>query len=216
MCAESDSYLTITQESQAETKVKGSRFIGRAFKCDSRDAAEETLADMRKKEFDATHHCYAYIIRPPDTKESIDNSPDRQTFRYSDDGEPSGSAGKPIFDQISGRELVDTLVVVTRYYGGTKLGVGGLVRAYSDSASQVLEQAGVTKHYHYVSYQIEIEFSYYQQLLNLINALAGHVDDSEFSANVSLNARIRVSKAEEFQHKFTELTHGKGVISKQN
>ncbi len=216
MSVESDSFLTITQDSQAETKVKGSRFIGRVFKCESREAAEEKLAELRKKEFDATHHCYAYIIRPADSNESIDNSPDRQTFRYSDDGEPSGSAGKPILDQITGRELVDTLVVVTRYYGGTKLGVGGLVRAYSDSASQVLEQAGVTKNYHYVSYRIEIEFSYYQQLLNLISALAGHVDDSDFSANVSLSVRIRVSKAEEFQHKFTELTHGKGVISKHN
>ncbi len=210
----SDSYLTIERDSEIETKVKGSRFIARAILSVSREAAEETLAFWRKKEFDATHHCFSYIIQGEFSPEALDSSPDRNIFRYSDDGEPSGSAGKPIYDQLLGRHLVDTLLVVTRYYGGTKLGVGGLVRAYSEAASLALDQAGQLRKYHYSSFRLETDFSQYQQVLNLLNELAGEIDNSEFSDRVRLSIRLRYSSASEFKAKFIELTHGKGILEK--
>ncbi len=211
-----DNYLTVARDSDAEIKVKGSRFIARAIARSSRESAEETLAVFRKKEFDATHHCYAYVIQPEFSIDAVGSAQDRNIFRYSDDGEPSGSAGKPIYDQLLGRKLVDTLVIVTRYYGGTNLGVGGLVRAYSESASMALDNAGLVENYHYHAFDLETEFSQYQQVLNLLNDFSAIIDDSKFSEKVCLSVRLRVSRADEFGAKFTELTHGQGVFMKRN
>ncbi len=107
--------------------VKGSKFIGALLPVSTEDEARETLDRIRRKYHDATHNCYAWRIHP-------------DLEKASDDGEPSGSAGRPILQTIQGSGLTNVLVVVTRYFGGTKLGVGGLVRAYTDSARQVLEQ----------------------------------------------------------------------------
>lgn len=208
-----DSYLTIARESEIETKVKGSRFIGRAFCTDTREQAEHTLADIRKAEYDATHHCFAYIIQPETSEEVASNPQDRNIFRYSDDGEPSGSAGKPIYDQILGRNLVNALVVVTRYFGGTKLGVGGLVRAYSESASLALDSAGAQRKYQYRQFLLRTDFSHYQPVIQLVHKLAGLVDDSQFSDAVEMTVSIRLSHVDTFAREFTELTHGKGALT---
>jgi len=214
MSDEADSYLTIERDAEVETKVKGSRFIGRAFAVVSRENAEEILAGLRKKEYDATHHCFGYIIRAENSDGTLENTQDRNIFRYSDDCEPNGSAGKPIYDQILGRELVDTLVVVTRYFGGTKLGVGGLVRAYSESAALTLDESGVSRRYHYQTIRLQTDFSHYQLLLNLLNSLDGLVEDSQFSDTVSLTVKIRISRVDKFVATFTELTHGKGMLER--
>lgn len=123
-----DKYYTIAQPVFSEIKVKGSNFIAGAYPVPNSETALYTLKTIRTKYFDATHNCFAYRI-----------GFDGTDFRASDDGEPSGTAGKPILFMISKYELSDVLVVVTRYFGGTKLGVGGLVRAYSDSAESVLQ-----------------------------------------------------------------------------
>ena len=109
---ESDSYLTVKTAGQVEIKIKGSKFIGQALPCLSEEEAEATLAGIRKKYYDATHHCYAYKI----------GMGRNQKFRYSDAGEPSGTAGKPIYDQLEGKGLTNLIVIVIRYFGGTKLG----------------------------------------------------------------------------------------------
>src|SRR5690625_6678228 len=108
-----------------ELKIKDSRFIAESFGVEDVDHALSLIETIRRREHSATHHCWAYRI-------------DADTFRFNDDGEPSGTAGAPILRQIEGRELINTLVVVTRYYGGTKLGTGGLIRAYGDAAAEVL------------------------------------------------------------------------------
>lgn len=123
-----DKYYTIECPVFAEIKIKGSAFIAGAYPADTSEVALEILKSVRSKYFDASHNCFAYRI-------GFDGS----EFRSSDDGEPSGTAGKPILFMISKYELSDILVIVTRYFGGTKLGVGGLVRAYSDSAEAVLQ-----------------------------------------------------------------------------
>ncbi|MCP4685670.1 MAG: YigZ family protein, partial [bacterium] len=124
-----DSYLTIKRESKIDTKVKGSRFIGETFKVANVAEALEKLDEVRKREYNATHHCYAYIT----------GLGREQVFKYSDDGEPSGTAGRPIYDIIAGADVTSILCVVTRYFGGTKLGTGGLVRAYGETAREALK-----------------------------------------------------------------------------
>lgn len=139
--------ITISGEHSYKFKEKGSLFLGQAFYIKSLEDAENKLSECKKEYYDATHNCYAYKL--PD-----------QTFKYSDDGEPNGTAGIRIFNAIEHFQLVDILVVITRYYGGTKLGVGPLGRAYYHSAFSVLDE---TKKNEKVNYsKIEIEFDYDQ------------------------------------------------------
>lgn len=127
---ESDSYKTITGRGEGLYKEKGSKFIAIAFHVESEDEVKQKLAEVRKEFFDARHHCYAYVI-----------GADKSLFRANDDGEPSGSAGKPILNQIYSYELTNVLVVVVRYFGGVKLGVSGLVTAYKVASREALENA---------------------------------------------------------------------------
>ncbi|MES3628973.1 MAG: IMPACT family protein [Longimonas sp.] len=125
-----DSYRTLRKAVHTELKRKGSRFIAEAYPVEDAAAADAQIESVRAREHQATHHCTAYRVGPTG-----------DTFRYDDDGEPSGTAGPPILQQIDARDLTNTLVVVTRYYGGTKLGTGGLIRAYGDAASGALDAA---------------------------------------------------------------------------
>ena len=125
-----DSYKEVSARELAEIKIKGSRFIGEVVPASSIEDAEAALGQIRKREYNATHHCWAYRLG---VKGDL--------FRYSDDGEPSGTAGQPILRHIDGLGITNILVVVTRYYGGTKLGTGGLIRAYGEAARLVLEKS---------------------------------------------------------------------------
>ena len=127
-------YKSVKQCSEAEYTVNRSRFIGRCFPVDSEEAALCLLGDIRKKHWDATHNCFAYRIG------------ENAAARFSDDGEPGGTAGKPIMDVLTGRGLTNVLCVVTRYFGGILLGAGGLVRAYSKSAADAVAKAGVVSY----------------------------------------------------------------------
>ena len=118
-----DEYVTLKGESGGELKVQGSRFISTAYSAGSAEEVEKIVAARRKKYHDASHHCYAYRL-----------GPGGETFRINDDGEPSGTGGRPILAAIDREGLTDTLVMVTRYFGGIKLGTGGLARAYGQAA----------------------------------------------------------------------------------
>lgn len=127
---ESDSYKTITDRGDGLYKEKGSKFIAIAFHVVSEEDVKQKLSEVRKEYFDARHHCYAYVL-----------GVNKSQFRANDDGEPSGSAGKPILNQIYSFELTNVLVVVVRYFGGVKLGVSGLVTAYKVAAREALTNA---------------------------------------------------------------------------
>lgn len=129
-----DTYRTLASPGRAELKRSGSRFLAQAHPVDTEAAAASHIDAVRTERYQATHHCTAYRLQPSG-----------DTFRYNDDGEPTGTAGPPILQQIDGRDLTNTLVVVTRYYGGTKLGTGGLVRAYGDAAAAALDAATTTE-----------------------------------------------------------------------
>jgi uncharacterized YigZ family protein len=197
-----DEYYTIAREASIETKVKGSRFIGESFLATSLDQALEKLESVRRREHAATHHCYAYLV-------GLDGE---TVFKYSDDGEPNGTAGKPIYDVVCGAGITNVLVVVTRYFGGTKLGTGGLVRAYSDAARLALEGSGKKRHFITASFRVELEFPLYDRWLKIINRLDAKALNSDFSDIVRMDIDIRRSRASELQSAFVELTAGKGKI----
>ena len=127
-----DTYKTITAKSESVFRDKASRFIAVAMPVASESEAKAKLEELRKQYYDATHHCYAYRI-----------GYDKSIFRSNDDGEPSGTAGKPIYNQILSKDLTNILIVVIRYFGGTKLGVPGLINAYKTSAKDALEKAEI-------------------------------------------------------------------------
>ena len=129
-----NAYITVARSSREETVINKSRFIGYAAPCISESEALAFLQSVREEHKTATHHCYAYIIG--------ENS---GIMRYSDDGEPGGTAGLPMMDVIRARNIVNCCVVVVRYFGGTLLGTGGLVRAYSQSAQSALNAAGIIR-----------------------------------------------------------------------
>ena len=129
--ADPDRYLSVEDGPETELKVKGSRFLGRVFRVATADETHGRLQSLRKRHHSATHHCWASRLGLPESP----------TERFDDDGEPSGTAGRPILNQLLGVGVHDALVVVTRYYGGTKLGTGGLARAYADAAAMALDAA---------------------------------------------------------------------------
>jgi len=129
---QTDRYKTIKKESQGYYKEKNSRFIARIFHVETEEKAKEYLLQMKKEYHDARHHCWAYRIHP-----------EKELFRSSDDGEPSGTAGKPILNQILSAGLFNVLVVVIRYFGGTKLGVSGLIRAYKTATRDAIDRATI-------------------------------------------------------------------------
>lgn len=130
----SDTYKTIENEAQGLFRDRGSRFIAIAIPVTSQEEIKARLGELRKEYHDARHHCYAWVL-----------SPDRQAWRVNDDGEPSGTAGRPILGQINSRELTNILVVVIRYFGGTLLGVSGLINAYRTAAADALDNATVAE-----------------------------------------------------------------------
>ena len=142
-----DSYLTIESDAEAIFKEKSSKFLCYAYHVESEEEITAHLEVLRKRYYDATHHCYAWRLGPFGEK-----------FRANDDGEPSSTAGKPILGQLLSREITNCLIVVVRYFGGTKLGVPGLISAYKESAAAVLDEAKVVERT--VDTLVKVDFSY--------------------------------------------------------
>ncbi len=198
-----DQYFVIAEESSAEIKVKSSRFIGESCLIASVDEALARLDQIRKREHAATHHCYAYRVGlGQDT-----------AFKYSDDGEPNGTAGKPIFDCLAGAGLTNVLIVVTRYFGGTKLGTGGLAHAYGDVARLVLDKSGRKEQFMLAHFKLDLDFSYFDKWQKILAKLGAMTTASNFADSVSMEIAVRRAKARELQDQFIELTSGKGIIA---
>jgi len=195
----SDSYYTISGESEIEIKIKASKFIGRAIPCSDETEAEKILNGIRKKYYDATHHCFAFRV----------GLGSKCKFRYSDAGEPSGTAGRPIFDRIDGKDLTNVIVVVTRYFGGTKLGTGGLTHAYSDSAAQAIEKAGVIEEFITRDISMTVRFPDYNNVERVFNKYNVTVKQHDFAEVVRLTIEIRTSLADQLKNELTELTSGR-------
>ncbi|NCA77790.1 MAG: YigZ family protein [Alphaproteobacteria bacterium] len=152
-----DWYLTISGKSEGTYRDKASKFIANALPVFSEEEAKSALDRIRKNYYDANHHCYAYRI-------GYENF----IYRIQDDGEPSGSAGKPIYGQILSKELYDVLVVVTRYFGGTKLGIPGLIHAYRTAAKEALEKAVIVESVMMKEYSVQFEYPLMNEVMRII------------------------------------------------
>lgn len=189
-------YKSVKQGSEAEYTVNRSRFIGRCFPVESEEAALCLLGDIRKKHWDATHNCFAYRIG------------DNAAARFSDDGEPGGTAGKPIMDVLTGRGLTNVLCVVTRYFGGILLGAGGLVRAYSKSAAEAVAKAGVVSYLPGTVLDIPMDYSRYGALEGFIRANA-EVRNVAFAQNVVVTVAVEDTNLLKFMKEVTERSDGR-------
>ncbi len=191
MSAYKDTYRTISKASpEGVYKEKGSKFYGYAFPVHDEARINDILEKLRKEHHKARHWCYAWQLG----KES-----DIQ-FRVNDDGEPSNSAGQPIYGQILSKELTDVLVVVVRYFGGVKLGVGGLVRAYKSAALDTLDKAKIVEKT--IDKILNISFAYedMNKVQRVIKAIQPDVIDQEFDVQCKMKLGIRKSKAENLQN----------------
>jgi uncharacterized YigZ family protein len=181
-----DEYLTVSSRpASSEIKVNGSKFIGHVFHVLSKHQAESVYANIKRKYHDATHNCFAYRISADD-------------FRYSDDGEPSGTAGLPIFKILENKNLSQTLIIVTRYFGGTKLGTGGLIHAYSDAALDVLNKSKIEVKVRYITITVETTYDNMSLLLDIINKYKGIIGKTEYTEKISFCLQIPTTKFDEF------------------
>ncbi len=187
-------FLTIKEETRAEIVVKKSRFIAEVFYIESKQEAEETIQEIKKREHSAKHHCYAYRV----IEEGL-------VQRMSDDGEPSGTAGSPILTILQGKELVNVLVVVTRYFGGTLLGTGGLVRAYSDATISAITKADCKKIHRGAEISLEINYMDLDSLKHYLNNIGGRIILSEYKDNVKSIIEIPISYIDDFTINYLKL-----------
>lgn len=171
-------YKTIKSNSESKITIKGSKFLAYAYPVQDIDEVEFILHDIRKKYYDATHHCYAWQL----------GNGKEMTFRYNDDGEPSGTAGRPIYGAIQRLNLTNILVISIRYFGGTKLGTGGLIRAYGQSAGDTLNAAKIKT----VETGDKIEFTSSYELHPLIMRIVNQYHIISFDQEFGESVRIRV------------------------
>lgn len=194
---EIDEYQTITTPQKAQFSVKGSRFIGHAFPVKSVEEALNSIQKISKEYFDATHNCFAYRV----------GVGENQIGRYSDAGEPSGTAGLPIFQAIDGSQLTNLVVIITRYFGGTKLGTGGLIRAYREATLKTLAKAQVIKDYVYSRLRLEFPYPLTGEVMHLLQSFAAKIECTEYTDVAKIIFSIRQSRKPNLIDKLTELAH---------
>lgn len=190
-------YKTIQKEASAQMVEKRSRFIGYAKPVSTQEEAVAFINEIKSKHWDATHNVYAYVIK------------DEGVSRYSDDNEPQGTAGIPVLDAIRKRDITDCVVVVTRYFGGTLLGTGGLVRAYSAAAKAGIDAAGERVMTLCSSCSLSCSYTLYGRLPSLIARCEGAVDSADFSDEVALDFHLPVENLAAFNKALSEESSGK-------
>jgi uncharacterized YigZ family protein len=182
-----DTYRSIARRSEGLFKDNGSRFIALAYPVEAEEQVKEIVSSLRKEYHDARHHCYAYRL-------GLDGS----RFRSNDDGEPSGSAGRQILGQIDSLGLSDILLVVVRYFGGIKLGIPGLIRAYKSSSADALANAEIVEKIAGKQFRISFDYLEMNSVKKVLKELGIPTFDEEYSQQCSLRARVRLSSEEEF------------------
>ena len=189
-----DSYLTISGPAEAIYKERSSKFLTYAYPVESEEEIKELLDALRKQYYDATHHCYAYRL-----------GPQGEQFRANDDGEPSGTAGKPILGQLLSAKVTNCLVVVVRYFGGTKLGVSGLIQAYKESTAEVLAVSNIIEKT--VDKIITIDFSYISMngVMRVVKEMNPHIEEQVFDNLCTMRLRIRESEADQLIAKLLKI-----------
>ncbi len=192
-----DEYKTLHNGARKELNVRGSRFIAVALPVTEKVEALQAIETVRKEFYDATHHCFAYRM-------GIGGS----EFRSNDDGEPSGSAGRPILSAIDKLGLTDVIVVVTRYFGGTKLGVGGLVRAYGSAADCALEAGGCIARFAMGTLDIAFPHLRISNVMHVVGRTGARITGTSYDEEVHMVLEIRQSHIEALRASLVESTSG--------
>jgi len=187
--------VTVDNPSECSFKEKGSTFIGQAYHCDTEKYVNETMESLKEKYYDASHHCFGYRF--------LD-----QKFKYSDDGEPSGTAGLRILNAIDHFKLSNVIVVVIRYFGGTKLGVGPLGKAYYNSAATVLEKAEKVNKSLYQKVFIESDFIYISHIHRILSNHEANIVNSIYKESVNFECGIKPSYLNEISNQLIEISKG--------
>lgn len=196
-------YLTINKYGTTILDIRKSIFIGHAKNVTTEDDATEFIEEIKKKHWDATHNCSAYIIGEHD-----------EIQKASDDGEPSGTAGKPILEVIKRNNLKDTVIVVTRYFGGIKLGSGGLIRAYGQTASEVIQITGIVERVLHTSIAITLDYTWLGKIENELNNRGYIIKDIDYLDKVTIQALAKVGVEEYLEQLIINLTGGQAVITR--
>lgn len=189
-------YKTVETAASDEFIEKKSRFIGYVMPVKTQDEAVAFINKIKSKHWDATHNVYAYVLK------------DNNIQRYSDDGEPSGTAGVPVLDVILKSDVVDVCVVVTRYFGGTLLGAGGLVRAYAHGSKIALEAGHIISMGLCSVLQADVDYSFYYRLSKFLEDNGANIESTDYADNVKVTFSISKSKADELSTKLTDLSNG--------
>ncbi len=189
-----DTYRTLAAPAEGLYKEKGSKFLAFAYPVQSEEQVKTLVEAKRKEYFDARHHCYAYILGPA-----------KAAYRLNDDGEPSGTAGKPIHGQLLSLDLTDTLVIVVRYFGGIKLGVSGLINAYRTAARDALEQAAVVEKTVDSRYRVLFRYEQMNDVMRLLKQFDIAPLNQQYDLQCSLDFAVRQSLAPRVEEAFVNL-----------
>ena len=188
-----EEYLVPTQYAQDEFVEKKSRFIGRIWPVETEEEALEKIQEMKKQHYDATHNCWAYIIRDG-------------AMRFSDDGEPGGTAGNPMMQVLQKEGLYNVVCVVTRYFGGILLGAGGLVRAYTKGAKLAVNAAGKSMKRIWSVVYLPCPYTYYKRVKLEVAAFGGIIRDTQFGAEVEMTILLADTQTPGFLDRLTDMT----------
>ncbi|MBQ8533742.1 MAG: YigZ family protein [Clostridia bacterium] len=194
-----NSYKTIDRFAEGEITEKRSRFIAVAYPVENEQQAADIITSVKKKHFSAKHNVFAYRLKSGEE-------------RYSEDGEPQGTAAAPILDLLRSLDLSDCLVVVTRYFGGILLGTGGLVRAYTSAAKAALDKSGTKEYVLHTVNKITFEYSLYGRVEGIVSSFGGSIIDSDFADEVCIFAAIKKDMSEPFCKKIIDSTNGTATV----
>lgn len=194
-------YKTILDEYTSEYEIKKSKFIGHIKHIESEKEALNFIKEVKTVHWDAKHNVYAYLIK------------ENKISRYTDDGEPSGTAGMPVLDVLSKNDIFDTAIVVTRYFGGILLGTGGLVRAYSYTAKLALQNAEIVTMTSCEELRIECEYSLYEKINKLITYARGSITNTKFEDKVKIWFYLPKETVNQFRKDVNNISSGKVAIS---
>lgn len=199
------SYITIREYGEDEFIEKKSQFIGYAKRCETEEEAKEFVSEIKSMHKQATHNCWAYIV-----------GKNMGIQRYSDDGEPQGTAGIPILEVMKKSNVTDCAIVVTRYFGGIMLGAGGLTRAYTKGASIALKAGGVVEKVEGVEVSLEIDYDMIGKIQYMCGQNNWHIEDTEYTDKVVVHVLAELPVAEEIEKSSVEVTNGKVIVTKSD
>jgi len=195
MIEASDTYFTVAHSGESVYRDKASRFIGFAFPATTEADAKDLLGSVRKKYYNANHHCYAYCLGPL-----------QEIFRFNDDGEPSGSAGRPIYGTLLSKSVSDTLVIVVRYFGGTKLGIPGLIHAYRQAASEALDNAGKIEKIVRQNIIVKFQYNNMNKVMRIQKEEELDLVDQNFDNECRITLGVRKSKLDMVMKKLMRIS----------